>query len=56
MIPDNHKAWLQLLFLLDQKQCIDYTNNMILSFESRVHVLLKAFFICQGDLIKDGLE
>lgn len=27
MIPDHHKAWLQLLFFfLVQKQCIDYTK------------------------------
>lgn len=56
MIPDNHKAWLQLLFLLDQKQCIDYSNNMILRFKSQVHVLLKVFLLCEGHLLKDDLE
>lgn len=56
MIPDNHKPWLQLLFILDQKQSIDYTDDMILRFKSQVHVFLKVLLLCEGDLLKDDLE
>lgn len=42
-IPDHDEVWLLLLFYIESESICDYANNIILRYQSRVHVSQNLF-------------